>query len=244
MQPNNNPAPTTNYTTALGEVASTYDPEQAQTQAQLDQAVTARNTNLSELSQNQQTSLSQLDQAKANAFSNNALTSNARGIMYSGYTPATNNAYVTNTYNPNVDKVNTTYSRGVDTANTNFNNTQQSLTEKINQINQDRANAANTVVLNTQSAQQEAAKEAASAAQASAKASQPSQNQIASAISSGLAKVTGQDGYVSPEDYASAYTDWINAGYSASSFNSTFKSFQNPNNNYYKYAVTQAIKRS
>lgn len=243
MQPNNNQAATTDYGTAYAEFGNVYDPQVQAVQAQQAQAGQARDTTLAQLAQDKTTSLSSLDQAKVNAFAGNATTANARGLNFSGYTPYTNNAYVTNTYNPNVDKVNTTYGRNVDTTNTNYNQTNQSLLDKITAINQSRANDANSLVLNTQQANQVAADKAAKAATSAAKAAQPSTAQISSAISSNLAKVTGKDGYVAPEDYAQAYVDWINSGGSASSFNSNFGRYKNPDNGYYNYAITEAIKR-
>lgn len=163
--PNNSPAATTDYNTAIGEVAAIYDPQIQQVQQQQQQAQQAHDTAVQQLTQNRDTTLSSLDQAKANAFKTNVNTSNARGIFFSGYAPATNQAYVSNVYNPNVDKTNTTYQRGVQSADTTLQNNQLSLQDKINQINQERANAANTVVLNTQQAQQAAADKAAKAAQ-------------------------------------------------------------------------------
>jgi hypothetical protein len=242
--PNNNLAPTTDYGTAIGEVAGIYDPLQQQAERGVTDARDAAWLEQSQLLQNKNTALSQLDQAKANAFSNNALTANARGLAFSGYTPSQNNAYTTNTYNPNVAKVNTGYQRGLQASQANFTSTRQSLLDKINNINQERANAANSIVMDTQQAQAQAAKEAAAEAKAAAKAAQPSQAQIGAMINSGLAKVTGKDGYVAPEDYAQAYIDWVNSGGSGDSFNSNFGRYKNPNNGYYNYAITQAVKRS
>lgn len=242
-QPNNNQAATTDYNTAYGEFGNVYDPQVQDVQQQIAQAGQTHATTLAQLDQDKTTSLSSLDQAKVNAFSNNATTANARGLTFSGYTPYTNDAYVTNTYNPNVDKVNTTYGRNVDSENTTFNQNNQSLQDKIIQINQSRANDANSLVNNTVQAQQQAAQDAAKASASAAKAAQPSSAQVASAISSNLAKTTGKDGYVAPEDYAQAYVDWINSGGSASSFNSNFGRYKNPSNGYYNYAITEALKR-
>lgn len=230
VAPTNNQAATTDYGTAYNEFGNEYDPQVAQI-----------NTQLAALPGQQQQQQSLLDQAKANAFTNNALTSNARGIMYSGYTPAKNTDYTTNTYNPSVQKLNT-----------DFQNQTQTLQQKITDINQQRANDANTLVQNTQQAQaqaaaealkvqQSAAKSASSKSSSTAKAALPTQ--IANQIRANLAQVTGKDGYVSPEDYAQAYIDWINNGQSASSFNTNFASFKNKANGYYDYAITEAIKR-
>src|ERR1700753_2618241 len=140
--PTNNQAATTDYNQAYAEFGNVYDPQ-----------VSAVNTQIAALAPAQAKQQSQLDQAKANAFTNNALTANARGINFSGYTPAQNTSYTTNTYNPEVDKLNTYYT-----------GQKQTLQDKITAINQQRANDANTLVQNTKQAQAEAA---AAAAQAS-----------------------------------------------------------------------------
>lgn len=226
VQPNNNQAATTDYGTAYGEFGNVYDPEVQQVQTQLD-AIPGQTA----------TAMSSLDQAKANAFKTNATNANARGVLFGGVIPQANQDYTTNTYTPNVQKVNDTAA-----ANT------KTLQQKITDINQERANAANSLVVNTQNAQAQAAeaaqKASASAAKSAASAAQPTTNQIASGIRSALAKTTGGDGYVSPEDYAQAYIDWLNNGQSASSFNSAFSSFKNPTNGYYDYAIAQAVKRA
>lgn len=221
----NNPAPTTDYGTAYNEEGAIYDPQLSDVATEQQQLAT----------QTQQ-SQAQLDQAKANAFTNDSLTANARGLMYSGYTPSTNTAYTTNTYNPAVTKLQTSNASSATT-----------LQEKIDELNQNRANDAANLVSSTQTSNAEAAKTAAEAATKAAtasKAAQPTTNDIAAAVTQNLAKASGSDGYVSPEDYAQAYIDWINNGQSASSFKSTFSRFENPNNGYYNYAITQAIKRS
>lgn len=220
--PTNNPTPTTNLQTA-------YDEEAAQYQPLVDQV----GVQLQALPGQQASALSSFDQAKANAFKDNSLTANSRGVLFSGYTPAQNDAYTTNTYNPAVKNLNDKTAA-----------TSQSLQDKITSINQERANAAQSLVTGTQNAQDAAAKSAASAAKTASNAAQPTTNQIASTIRSALAKTTGGDGYVSPEDYAQAYVDWLNNGQSASSFNSAFGSFKNPTNNYYDYAIAQAVKRA
>lgn len=58
-------------------------------------------------------------------------------------------------------------------------------------------------------------------------------------IAQGLDSVKGSDGYVSPQDYAKAYQDWIQLGGTVASFNSEFGSLKNPKNGYYNYAVSQ-----
>lgn len=148
--PTNNQAPTTDFGTAYSELGVAYDPQ-----------VATVNTQLAALPGQQQTQQTQLDQGKANAFTNNSLTANARGLMYSGYTPVQNAAYTTNTYTPAVTKLNT-----------DFTDQKQTLQDKITSINQQRSNDAESLV---QSTQAERAKEAATAARATAKTSSTSQ---------------------------------------------------------------------
>lgn len=164
VAPNNNQAPTTNYGDAYNSFENVYAPQVQAVQAQQAQALQTKNTTLAQLDQDKTTNLSSLDQAKVNAFKDNATTANARGLNFSGYTPYTNDQYTTNTYNPGVDKVNTDYTRGVADTNTTYDQNNQSLIDKITAINQQRANDANTLVLNTQQAQQEAAQAAAKSA--------------------------------------------------------------------------------
>lgn len=225
--PTNNQAATTDFNTAYQEFGNVYNPQ-----------VDAVNTQLAALPGQQATQQASLDQAKTNAFTNNALTANARGIMYSGYTPAQNTSYTTNTYNPAVTKLNT-----------DFTTQKQTLTDKINAINQQRSNDANSLVQNTVQAQQqaaaEAAKEQATAAREAANAAKsagalPSTAQVRIAINQGLSSVKGGDGYVSPQDYATALGDWLAAGQSRNSFNNEFKNYRNPTNTYYDYAIKAA----
>lgn len=124
------PAATTDYATAYGELGSTYDPE-----------VAAVNTDIAALPAQQAAAQASLDQAKANAFKSNALTSNARGVLFSGYTPQANSDYTANTYNPAVTNLNTKTQ-----------NQQQTLQDKITDINNQRAQGAESLVEDTQEA--------------------------------------------------------------------------------------------
>lgn len=226
-QPNNNPAATTDYGTAYNELGAEYQPQLDSIANEQTQANQANTTALNTLKATQTSDLSSLDQAKANAFTNNALTSNARGIMYSGYTPLTNQSYTTNTYNPNVDKVNTAYTTGVNSANTDLANTNQSLQDKINQINQDRANTAESLVLNTQQTNAANAKANATAANASNPLN-ISQSDLTRGIQAGFNSVKGSDNHVSPENLAGAYVNWTKAGLPAAAFWKSFQGYWNP----------------
>lgn len=68
----------------------------------------------------------------------------------------------------------------------------------------------------------------------------PTQAETSSAIEQGLSKVTGADGYVSPQDYAAALGDWLSAGLPRADFNKQFSAYRNPANGYYNYAISQA----
>jgi len=54
-----------------------------------------------------------------------------------------------------------------------------------------------------------------------------------SQIEQNLLSQLGGDGFVSPDDYAAAKQDWIQAGGSPSDFDTKFKDRRNPDNNYY-----------
>ena len=47
-----------------------------------------------------------------------------------------------------------------------------------------------------------------------------------------LSAVRGTDGYISPQDWATAKQAWVSAGYSSSVFNSTFSAYKNPHDKY------------
>lgn len=68
----------------------------------------------------------------------------------------------------------------------------------------------------------------------------PSRSQITGAIQQGLASVVGRDGYVSPQDYANGLKQWLANGLPRADYNKQFKSYRDPKNGYYDYAVKQA----
>jgi len=62
----------------------------------------------------------------------------------------------------------------------------------------------------------------------------PSKNDI-STIGSTMQSLAGSDGFVSPQTWAQALSEWTAAGYSTTSFVSEFKGYANtkdPSNNY------------
>lgn len=266
MQPNNNQAPTTNYNQALASFGSVYDPQVAAVQGQQTELLNEANTNLTRLSQDQATTLSSLEQAKRNAFSNNSLASNARGLFYSGYAPAQNNAYTTNTYNPNLEKANTDYQRNVQDTHTKLDSENQSLLDKINAINQSRANDAYSLVENTKQAQLSAAKARASGGGSggsggsgrsggsggsggSGKAGKAFDLTTVAAgtlqrqLTNSLRSVEGRDGHVSPENLAKAFNTWRAAGLDTNSFWKHFQGVWNPKQGNYQQQFNYFVSK-
>lgn len=69
---------------------------------------------------------------------------------------------------------------------------------------------------------------------AKAAAQVPTRKQIYGAIGGNLAAVRGKDGFVSPQSYAKAKSDFIKAGYSGREFDVQWSNLRNPENPYYK----------
>lgn len=69
----------------------------------------------------------------------------------------------------------------------------------------------------------------------------PTKQETAQMIRQGLTQngIRGKDGYVSPQDYARAYKDWLGAGYTIGEFNNYFGDLKNPNNGYYDYEMSK-----
>lgn len=62
----------------------------------------------------------------------------------------------------------------------------------------------------------------------------PTETQAAAEMTKELSQVVGADNFIAPETYDAAKNAWINAGYSPTSFDTKFKGFRNPENQYYK----------
>lgn len=213
------PAATTDYGTAYGEFGSTYDPQIAQV-----------NTAIAALPGQQAAAQSSIDQAKANAFKDFSLTSNARGLLYSGYQPYQQNSYTTNTYNPAVKNLNDKVT-----------NQTQSLKDKITDISNKRAVAAENLVLQTQNAQDKAATASSRLSGGSSASAKPlTQRDTTSAIRQGLESVKGSDGHVSPGNLAKAYQIWTSQGLNPNSFWTNFQGYWNPNEGDYKQLFNAA----
>lgn len=105
----------------------------------------------------------------------------------------------------------------------------------------DEANSEYNTALNDYNDQEaETERTEIKAGSSSASTALPTQAETSSAIEQGLSKVTGADGYVSPQDYAAALGDWLSAGLPRADFNKQFSAYRNPANGYYNYAISQA----
>lgn len=212
------PAATTDYGTAYGELDSSYDPQVAQV-----------NAALATLPGQQAAAQSSLDQAKANAFKDYSLTSNSRGLLYSGYQPYQQNSYTTNTYDPAVKNLNDKVTTQT-----------QSLKDKITDINNKRAVAAENLVLSTQNDQAKASVGSSGGSGSSASSKPLTQRDTTSAIRQGLESVKGSDGHVSPGNLAKAYQIWTEQGLNPNSFWTNFQGYWNPNEGDYKQLFNAA----
>lgn len=200
--------PTPNYQQAYDQTASVYQPQ-----------TDLVNSQIADLPNQEQATLSSLDQAKANAFRDINQSSNARGVMFSGVPIDQQAQYVGTKYLP-------AYAAAKEATT----NAKTTLLGKINDINLQRSQNAQSTVNTAQAA----------AARASTAAAKPlTQQQTSAAIRQGLGTVRGKDGYVSPQDYAQAYADWVGSGYNGAQFDNYFGDLMNPNNGYYQYAKTQ-----
>lgn len=211
------------YQQAYDSLGSTYDPQ-----------TTLVNNEISALPGQQQSQLSALDQAKVNAFSDINTDANTKGVLFSGFSPTEQASYVGTKYLPAVANLQTS-----------FTNQQNTLQGQLNTLNAQRISDANSAVSSAQKAASTAAyKNAELAISASKTGSSAAPKALTSAqiiagINQGLSSVKGKDGYVSPQDYASAYSDWLQSGHSGSSFDNTFGQYMNPTNNYYGYAKSK-----
>ena len=110
-----------------------------------------------------------------------------------------------------------------------FNNTVSSLTSKYQGEEADYANTQYTAAVkeynteNTLTAYQQAELASKGTTAAATKLGD------AQTIAASLSKVAGKDGYVSPQSYNQAKLAWVQAGYSASEFDTQFSNYVNPN---------------
>ncbi len=201
------PVPT--YQTAYDQTASVYQP-----------TIDTINSQINDLPNQENATLSSLDQAKVNAFRDINNSSNARGVMFSGVPIDQQAQYVGTKYLPAV--------AAAKTATTNAKNT---LLGKINDINFQRSQQAQKTV---EGAQAEADKVAAANAKAATAGPSTSQKQAtlqsdATAIDKYLTPLRGRDGYLSPHDYNAALSAWVQDGYTKTQYEAIFGKYKNPN---------------
>jgi len=195
------PVPT--YQQAYDQTSGVYQPQ-----------VDLINSQINDLPNQEQATLSSLDQAKVNAFRDITNSSNARGVMFSGVPIDQQAQYVGTKYLPAV--------AAAKEATTNAKNT---LLGKINDINLQRSNQAQSVV---NAAQTTAEKAAATASKPTAASKQASLQSDASAIDAYLKPLRGKDGYLSPHDYNAALSAWVQDGYTKAQYEAIFGKYKNP----------------
>lgn len=235
--PTNNYAPTTDYNTAVKEVAATYAPSYKQITTAQNQALADKNTNLSQLLENKNTGLSSLNQAKANAFKNIGYTANARGVLFSGYSPYQQNEYTVNTYNPGVKNVNTAYNRGVLSTNTAYSRAMQTLADKLASLRQQQANAAQSLVNASQpkvtasyGGSRSSGGSGASGSSAGSFSGTPTNQKVSAALRTYVESknLFGGDGHVAPSTLAAMYNTWKDYGLTDKAFWAAFQGLWNP----------------
>jgi len=118
------------YQDTYNSLGSVYDPQTQLVQSQLN-----------DLPNQEQTQMSSLDQAKANAFKDITSSANSRGMLFSGYSPDNQAIYTGTKYLPAVANLKTS-----------INNTKNTLLDTINKINAARSNAATSAVNTAQKA--------------------------------------------------------------------------------------------
>lgn len=209
------PVPT--YDQAYGSLGNVYDPQTALV-----------NQQVAELDPQMQAQQASLDQAKVNAFKDIDTSANAKGILFSGFSPDQQAQYIGTKYLPAVANLKTTYQ-----------NNKNALLGKINQLNADRSTEARGIVSTALTAAQTAAYNQAKLQIAAQKANSGSSNssaaktaqasQAADALNRYLIHKTGKDTYLSPYDYNAALSAWAQDGYSTSQFQAIFGHYKNPN---------------
>lgn len=181
-----------------------------------------------------------LNAAKDSAFGQITQNANNRGELFSGFTPDAQAKYTASTYLPALAKVQGAIANTRDTilgkkADLQTTAEQNALTEQQNEqkdldtFNAQKESEAAAAALETQK-EAESLKEAqlSSGPSASQTAAQQQAADFAQTVTN-LKGASGKDGFVSPAAYNKALSDWLGAGYSATSFKSNFSTFANPN---------------
>lgn len=214
------------YNTANSQIASEYDPQIAQV-----------NTQIGDLGRQQDAQMSALDQAKVNAFRDITNTANAKGMLFSGFTPDQQATYTGTKYLPAVANLQTS-----------FNNTKNQLTGQINTLNANRNKEALGLVSASQKAyndyiQQQNdnyykqanldlgyARLGVSQANAAAKTPTPTVQNVGSALYNQVKsnKLIGSDGHVAPATLAAMYNTWKGYGLKDADFWKNYQGLWNP----------------
>lgn len=185
----------------------TYDQAYAQLGAVYDPQVQSVNTQIAGLQPLQDAQQAGLDQAKVNAFRDITTSANAKGMLFSGFSPDQQAQYVGTKYLPAVANLKQTFA-----------NQRTTLLDKINQINAQRSQQASQTVSAAQNAASLAAYRNAQLqlgyarlAQSGARSGQPTAAQMRQAvighIQDQFVNLRGKDGKVSNETWAGALND-------------------------------------
>lgn len=200
-----------------------------------------------------------LQAKQTQAFGNIEQAAQDKGMFFSGFSPDEQANYTADTYLPALAQLQATIAQtrsnllgkkadlGTKAFDTAFQTRESDIAAKrdwnkmtaqqqfeAKQAQIDRDFKANQAALDRA---EQAKDRAAAAAQASAGRAASAQEAFdgdRKAISNELFKVTGSDGYVSPNSYAAAKNNWMGAGYSGKSFDAYFGAYRNPANKYYK----------
>jgi hypothetical protein len=202
-----------------------------------------------------------LDAKKTQAFKTIDQNANNRGMYFSGFRPNEQATYTGSTYLPALANLQSTIATARNTllgkkADLTVQGNNQALTLQNSQKAalqawQDEQDQRAFQAQQADLAYQRTAAENEKSRQASARSSSGggvsvsaakyadeqnqanAQKQAVTALGGALSKVTGGDGYVSPNDYNAAKREWASAGYDSGSFDRYFAGFRNPGNPYY-----------
>lgn len=234
---------------SLSDLVAEQNTALAPQQSQIDNEIVAND-------QSGQAQTAGLDAAQTAAFGKITQASNDRGAYFSGFTPSQEAGYTGSTYLPALAKLQATIDQTKNTllgqkatlsaqANTNAlgtQKTQQSALDSFNAQQQQEDAAAAAATQDQQfTAQQNALNRSATASQtaaataaATAKADQQALQTSAGQVAAELNKVTGSDGYVSPNSYAAAKKAFVSQGYTGAQFDQLLAGYRNPTNKYYQ----------
>lgn len=233
---------------ALTDLVSQFQAADAPQQSQIDQEITDNDSSGTAQEAG-------LDAAKNQAFGSIAQNANDRGGYFSGFTPDQEASYTGSTYLPALAKLQTTIAatksqllgqKATLSSNDNTEALNEQKTEQaaLDSYNQDQADQAAEeqrqqeaeAATSAEDAKSLAASQSEAASNASAANSKTSAAALQTAagqVAAELQKVTGGDGYVSPQSYAAGKKAFESQGYSGSQYDQLLGGYRNPNNKYY-----------